>query len=62
MSSPSAPPPSSRQPGGFAVGQTNSPLALGQEPELAGQWPDWLANLILDLGAAGMGVLSGASR
>ena len=29
--------------------------ALGQEPELAGQWPDWLANLILDLGAAGLG-------
>jgi hypothetical protein len=29
--------------------------ALGQKPELAGQWPDWLANLILDLGAAGLG-------
>jgi len=29
--------------------------ALGQEPALAGQWPDWLANLILDLGAAGLG-------
>jgi len=31
-------------------------LALGQEPELAGLWPEWLANLILDLGAADMGV------
>jgi tetratricopeptide (TPR) repeat protein len=31
-------------------------LALGQEPELACRWPEWLANLILDLGAAGMGV------
>ena len=31
-------------------------LALGQEPELAGLWPEWLANLILDLGAAGNGV------
>jgi len=31
-------------------------LALGQEPELAGLWPEWLANLIPDLGAAGMGV------
>ena len=36
-------------------------VALGQEPELAGQWPGWLANLILDLGAAGLGILSGAS-
>ena len=30
-------------------------MALGQEPESAGLWPEWLANLILDLGAAGMG-------
>ena len=30
-------------------------LALGQEPHLAGQLPDWLANLILDLGRAGLG-------
>ena len=29
--------------------------ALGQEPALAGQLPDWLANLILDLGRAGLG-------
>ncbi len=35
-------------------------LALGQEPQLAGQLPDWLANLILDLGRAGLG--SEASR
>jgi hypothetical protein len=31
-------------------------LALGQEPELAGLWPEWLENLVLNLGAAGMGV------
>jgi tetratricopeptide (TPR) repeat protein len=30
-------------------------LALGQEPELAGQLPDWLVNLVLDLGRAGLG-------
>jgi tetratricopeptide (TPR) repeat protein len=30
-------------------------MALGQEPESAGLWPEWLANLILDLGAADMG-------
>jgi hypothetical protein len=30
-------------------------LALGQEPHLAGQLPDWLANLIGDLGRAGLG-------
>ncbi|MPY81063.1 MAG: hypothetical protein GEV04_22060 [Actinophytocola sp.] len=30
-------------------------LALGQEPHLVGQLPDWLANLILDLGRAGLG-------
>lgn len=30
-------------------------VALGQEPELTGEWPDWLVNLILDLGAAGLG-------
>lgn len=30
-------------------------LALGEEPELAGQLPDWLATLILDLGRAGLG-------
>ncbi|GAA5108885.1 hypothetical protein [Haloechinothrix salitolerans] len=36
------------RPGDFA-------LALGQEPYLAGQLPDWLANLILDLGKAGLG-------
>jgi hypothetical protein len=36
------------RPGAFA-------LALGQDPQLAGQLPDWLANLILDLGRAGLG-------
>jgi hypothetical protein len=30
-------------------------LALGQETHLAGQLPDWLANLIGDLGRAGLG-------
>jgi len=30
-------------------------LALGQEPEAAGQLPDWLVNLVLDLGRAGLG-------
>lgn len=30
-------------------------LALGQDPHLAGQLPDWLANLIRDLGEAGLG-------
>ncbi len=31
-------------------------LALGEEPELAGPLPEWLANLVLDLGRAGLGV------
>ncbi|HSZ31514.1 MAG TPA: hypothetical protein VK784_17365 [Pseudonocardiaceae bacterium] len=30
-------------------------IALGQEPEPAGQLPDWLVNLVLDLGRAGLG-------
>jgi tetratricopeptide (TPR) repeat protein len=30
-------------------------IALGAEPELAGQLPDWLLNLVLDLGRAGLG-------
>jgi hypothetical protein len=30
-------------------------IALGQEPELAAQFPDWLVNLVLDLGRAGLG-------
>ena len=30
-------------------------IALGGEPELAGQFPDWLASLVLDLGRAGLG-------
>jgi hypothetical protein len=31
-------------------------LALGTEPEAAGQRPDWLATLVLDLGRAGLGI------
>lgn len=30
-------------------------IALGQDPDLAGHLPDWLVNLILDLGRAGLG-------
>jgi hypothetical protein len=30
-------------------------VALGAEPELAGQLPDWLLNLVLDLGREGLG-------
>ncbi len=30
-------------------------IALGQESEPAGQLPDWLVNLVLDLGRAGLG-------
>jgi len=30
--------------------------ALGVEPELAGQLPDWLISLVLDLGRAGLGI------
>jgi tetratricopeptide (TPR) repeat protein len=30
-------------------------IALGQDPDLAGQLPEWLVNLILDLGHAGLG-------
>jgi len=30
-------------------------IALGSEPMLAGEFPDWLANLVLDLGRAGLG-------
>ncbi|HEY6795151.1 MAG TPA: hypothetical protein VI248_10770 [Kineosporiaceae bacterium] len=30
-------------------------IALGAEPELAGQLPDWLLNLVPDLGRAGLG-------
>jgi hypothetical protein len=30
-------------------------IALGEEPELADQFPEWLVNLVLDLGRAGLG-------
>jgi hypothetical protein len=50
------PPPSSRRPDGSAAGQTNSPWLSDRNPSWPGLWPEWLANLILDLGAAGMGV------
>ncbi|WP_133804733.1 hypothetical protein [Kribbella caucasensis] len=30
-------------------------IALGQDPDLAGRLPEWLVNLILDLGHAGLG-------
>jgi hypothetical protein len=30
-------------------------IALGQDPDLAGQLPEWLVNLVLDLGRAGLG-------
>ena len=35
-------------------------VALGAEPELAGQLPDWLLHLVLDLGRAGLGVQAAA--
>jgi hypothetical protein len=34
--------------------------ALGQEPDAAGQLPDWLVNLVLDLGRAGLGAEAAA--
>jgi hypothetical protein len=36
-------------------------VALGAEPELAGQLPDWLLNLVLDLGRAGLGAQAAAA-
>lgn len=30
-------------------------MALGKEPDMAPLWPDWLMNLVLDLGRAGLG-------
>jgi len=35
-------------------------VALGEEPEMAGRLPDWLINLVLDLGRAGLGAEAGA--
>ncbi len=34
---------------------TDFAIALGEEPNLAGFLPDWLVNLVLDLGRAGLG-------
>lgn len=34
---------------------TDFAIALGEEPDLAGLLPDWLINLVLDLGRAGLG-------
>jgi hypothetical protein len=39
----------------FAGRRDELALALGEEPEMAGQLPDWLVNLVLDLGRAGLG-------
>jgi len=41
--------------GGFPGRRDDFTIALGAEPELAGQLPDWLLNLVLDLGRAGLG-------
>jgi hypothetical protein len=35
-------------------------VALGEEPEFAGLLPDWLVNLVLDLGRAGLGAEAAA--
>jgi hypothetical protein len=41
--------------GWFSGRRDDFTVALGAEPELAGQLPDWLLNLVLDLGRAGLG-------
>src|SRR5262249_34323754 len=38
----------------FAGRRKDFTVALGEEPELAGQLPEWLITLILDLGRAGL--------
>jgi hypothetical protein len=39
---------------------TDFAIALGEEPDLAGFLPDWLVNLVLDLGRAGLGAEAAA--
>jgi hypothetical protein len=39
---------------------TDFAIALGEEPDLAGLLPDWLVNLVLDLGRAGLGTEAAA--
>jgi tetratricopeptide (TPR) repeat protein len=39
---------------------TDFAIALGEEPNLAGFLPDWLVNLVLDLGRAGLGTEAAA--
>lgn len=40
--------------GWFPGRATDFAVALGEEPDLAGSLPDWLVNLVLDLGRAGL--------
>jgi hypothetical protein len=39
---------------------TDFAIALGEEPDLAGFPPDWLVNLVLDLGRGGLGAAAAA--
>ena len=39
---------------------TDFAIALGKEPDLAGLLPDWLVNLVVDLGRAGLGAEAAA--
>ena len=46
--------------GWFPGRATDFAIALGEEPDLAGSLPDWLVNLVLDLGHAGLGAEAAA--